>query len=207
MVIYEIPNFLSTDECEEIIKRFNEDTTKTPGLIYNKDRQIYDSKRKNSENVIVTEENEIWGDVVKYIRSKFFEHVGENIMNTFSEQFRKLGDDPKIIRHIWFGENTLLCAAPVLTISRTIPNSEYSWHPDIHGGYFTCMIYLNTINPEDGGATEFLNGRKVQPEVGKMLLFPANWSTPHRGMFTKKSKYLVVCPIVSVLKSDLTPES
>lgn len=207
MVIYEIPNFLSTNECEEIIKRLNEDTTKTPGTIYFNNREIYDSKRKNSENVIVAEENEIWGDVVKYIRSKFFEHVGENIMNTFSEQFRKLGDDPKIIHRIWFGENNVFCADQFITISRTIPNSEYSWHPDIHGGHFTCMIYLNTINPEDGGATEFLSGKKIQPEVGKMLLFPANWSTPHRGMLTKKSKYLVVFPIFLVPKSALTPES
>ena len=43
----------------------------------------------------------------------------------------------------------------------------------------TYLFYLNTI--EEGGETEFIDGTKIKPETGKLLIFPATWTYEHRG--------------------------
>lgn len=55
----------------------------------------------------------------------------------------------------------------------------------------TYLFYLNTV--EDGGETEFWGGElRIKPEVGKLLLFPASWTYPHRGMMPLSSnKYIM----------------
>ena len=53
----------------------------------------------------------------------------------------------------------------------------------------TFIWYLNDIIED--GYTEFEFGLKVQPRVGKILLFPATWQYLHRGYPPKsETKYL-----------------
>jgi len=52
-------------------------------------------------------------------------------------------------------------------------------------------FYMNTVKEEDGGWTEFVDGTKIQPKVGSILLFPATWTYVHRGYTTKVPKYIV----------------
>tara|TARA_Y100000004_G_C8761199_1_gene346613 strand:- start:62 stop:649 length:588 start_codon:yes stop_codon:yes gene_type:complete len=53
------------------------------------------------------------------------------------------------------------------------------------------MIYLNNVT--DGGHTEFPDQRKkYQPRVGDVLLWPAYFTHPHRGITSKsQTKYIV----------------
>ena len=60
----------------------------------------------------------------------------------------------------------------------------YNWHDDAlidSGGtrILTFMWYLNGV--ELGGETEFLNSR-IQPETGKLVIFPAGWQYLHRAL-------------------------
>ena len=53
----------------------------------------------------------------------------------------------------------------------------------------TFIWYLNDI--KDGGYTEFIDGTKIKPEVGKLVIFPASWEFLHRGVPPKsEDKYL-----------------
>lgn len=71
----------------------------------------------------------------------------------------------------------------------------YEWHQDFlvlgdgrHREY-TFIWYLNTV--DTGGETEFFNGAKIKPEVGKLLLFPSTWTWIHRGRMPESSdKYI-----------------
>ena len=56
---------------------------------------------------------------------------------------------------------------------------------------FAWMTYLNDVN--DGGTTDFTHyDIKVNPEVGKTLIWPAEWTHAHRGAVLKdKSKYII----------------
>ena len=76
------------------------------------------------------------------------------------------------------------------------PNGFYNWHHDwcMNEGWsriYTYIWYINTIKEEDGGWTEFIDGTKIQPKVGSILLFPATWTYVHRGYTTQVPKYIV----------------
>ena len=53
------------------------------------------------------------------------------------------------------------------------------------------MIYLNDVT--DGGHTEFPSqNKKFQPRRGDILIWPAGWTHPHRGVTSKsQTKYIV----------------
>lgn len=54
----------------------------------------------------------------------------------------------------------------------------------------TFLWYLNTI--EEGGETQFWDNLLVKPEQGKLILFPATWSYPHRGKVPlSDNKYII----------------
>ena len=56
---------------------------------------------------------------------------------------------------------------------------------------FAWMTYLNNV--EDGGTTDFdYYGIKVKPEIGKTLIWPAEWTHAHTGSILKSgSKYII----------------
>lgn len=62
----------------------------------------------------------------------------------------------------------------------------YNWHVDRNKGFklgrvLSFVLYLNTLNENQGGCTEFINGKKVRPVQGKMVVFPSDWQYYHRG--------------------------
>ncbi len=72
-------------------------------------------------------------------------------------------------------------------IQRTESGQFYHWHID--GGshdfadrQLVAVWYLNDV-PGPGGETEFLYQQvKVQPQKGRLLLFPPFWTHVHRGV-------------------------
>ena len=75
-------------------------------------------------------------------------------------------------------------------IQRTQPNDYYIWHHDQTTTRLVTFIwYLNDI--KDGGYTEFIDGTRIQPEAGKLIIFPATWDFLHRGVSPKtETKYI-----------------
>ena len=71
-------------------------------------------------------------------------------------------------------------------------NDHYDWHSDAHwelnyNRIVTFLWYLNTL---EDGHTEFGFGTKIKPEVGRLLLFPANLMYIHRSCKTETDKYI-----------------
>ena len=75
-------------------------------------------------------------------------------------------------------------------IQRTQPGDHYIWHHDQTTTRLVTFIwYLNDV--KDGGYTEFIDGTRIQPEAGKLIIFPATWDFLHRGVSPKtETKYL-----------------
>ena len=75
-------------------------------------------------------------------------------------------------------------------IQRTQPGDYYIWHHDQTTTRLVTFIwYLNDV--KDGGYTEFIDGTRIQPEAGKLIIFPATWDFLHRGVSPKtETKYL-----------------
>ena len=84
-------------------------------------------------------------------------------------------------------------------IQKTSPNGGYIWHHDGQQGSYvrengirwaTYIWYLNDV--KEDGYTEFIDGTKIQPEEGKLILFPSVWPFYHRGYPPKcETKYIV----------------
>jgi hypothetical protein len=206
--IFEIDDFISKEKCVEIIERFENDPEKRPAgiMTFSSDNRevpsvIVDEKRKSGREVLVNPENR-WSDLYFFILETFAKKVSMQVPDRFCKHFEKYGEDPDVINDVYFKDNKLF-PGPGLTLNCTTPNTSYAWHSD-HGDamiYFTGLLYLNDIDPEDGGATEFLFGKRVQPKAGKLLMFPSVWSVPHRGMHVRVNKYAIAFPICLVPES------
>ena len=80
-------------------------------------------------------------------------------------------------------------------IQKYEPGGFYDWHHDwtMHEGssrVYTYIWYLNTIKKKDGGYTQFIDGTKIQPKVGRLVIFPALWTYLHRAFPPQVPKYI-----------------
>ena len=88
----------------------------------------------------------------------------------------------------------------------TKQKGRYIYHNDFLSNWeqkkyrvVTFLWYLNTV--EEGGETEFWGTHKIKPEAGKLLLFPASWTFPHRGkMPISSDKYIITGWLYSNIK-------
>lgn len=87
-----------------------------------------------------------------------------------------------------------------MKMQRTDPGGGYHvWHGEQGNGdhaerVLVYMLYLNTLEENEGGETEFLYQRKrIRPEANTMLLWPAAFTHAHRGntVLGDQSKYVV----------------
>lgn len=90
--------------------------------------------------------------------------------------------------------------ASTMKMQRTDPGGGYHvWHGeqgnDKHAErVLVYMLYLNTLEPEEAGETEFLYQRtRLRPEANTMIVWPAAYTHAHRGnvVHGDKSKYIV----------------
>lgn len=87
-----------------------------------------------------------------------------------------------------------------MKMQRTAPGGGYHiWHSeqgnDVNAErVLTYILYLNTLQPEEAGETEFLYQQKrVRPVENTMLVWPAAYTHAHRGnvVHGENAKYIV----------------
>lgn len=85
-------------------------------------------------------------------------------------------------------------------MQRTASGGGYHvWHGEQASGMhsarvLTYMLYLNTLEPEEGGETEFLYQKlRVRPEENTMVVWPAAFTHAHRGntVLGNRAKYII----------------
>jgi len=66
-------------------------------------------------------------------------------------------------------------------IQRTKPGEYYHWHQDQESdsppNLFTYIIYLNDVEKDSGGTTDFSCGKIIQPKAGKIMFSPQHGLT------------------------------
>ena len=185
--IYEIENALPKEVCEEIIERFlNSDHKIKSGTFGGVNTDV-----RKSTNLWITTSNG-WDD-----------KTTKNIINTFLnglDKYKKYLIDSKCLT-----EKTLLNHASTISFESLFVNEMkegefYNWHIDdtsknhaLCSRTFTCLLYLNTLQEDQGGCTEFMCGKKVRPEQGKLLIFPSTWTYEHRGAIVTNSGVKYTC--------------
>jgi hypothetical protein len=90
--------------------------------------------------------------------------------------------------------------ATSMKMQKTPPGGGYHvWHAEQGNGNqseraVVYMLYLNTLEPESAGETEFLYQQtRLRPVENTMILWPAAYTHAHRGntVFGNTSKYIV----------------
>ena len=186
--VYEIPNNISSEKCKEIIERFEKEPGTRPGVVAGG----YIPKIKQSLDINISDPLAIknnWKDIDEYLCNQLRQGMlmYEDYLNNM---YKSKGVYPILKMNFKNSFDT------GYQIQKTVKGGYYEWHHDGYqqqGRVLTFLWYLNSLDPMgDGGCTEFECGRRVFPEEGKLILFPATWTYPHRGepLNTDKPKYI-----------------
>ena len=182
--IYTKRNVLDRDFCLDLIEEYESDNRKEEvriGKFLKYDPLVHDAKQLN-----ISLPNHI-SDYQKY-DDLLCKVLGENI----DEYQQKLANT-----HKGTGLNPLdEYVDDGYLIKSYEPGGFYTWHNDynidpIKGArVLTYIFYLNDI--KSGGETEFIDGTRIKPQTGKLILFPAVWPFSHRALPVKnRNKYIV----------------
>jgi len=171
-LILEVPNHLDPELCVRIIEKFDADDRKVPGNTTNG----YNSEVKDTVDLPIGWLDN-WSDIVSELDKK---------LNNVIELYIPFLNDRTKIQH------DSICLHNVEHHYQVQKSGHFNWHHDFsvkppYMRIFTFMWYLN--KPDEGGDTDFVF-RRVKPEPGKLVVFPAAWTYPHRGC-PAKNKYVV----------------
>jgi hypothetical protein len=178
--IFEQPRALALDICNEMIRRFEASPDEQyPGRIGQTVEEEFSIKRSTD---LVVSGKEHWKDIDR-------------------ELFRSLGLAIREFREAFpFFQGPFKDSG--YAIQRTRPGEFYHWHIDGGSHEFArrqlvAVWYLCDV-PAPGGATEFSYQEvQVQPEAGKLLLFPPFWTHEHRGAEVQQGvKYIATTWVV-----------
>lgn len=158
-------NLLSKDKCEELIDHF-EQSLNDPDCMNN---FIFGNNQMPQEDMSRKDVSlNIMGELKDYILSKLYECYEE-------------------YKDVYFPAKCLEAFSPHVKMQRTPPRGGYHiWHSELNDissihRVLAWIIYLNDI-PDGEGETEFLwQKRRVKPEFGKCVIWPAHFTHLHRG--------------------------
>ena len=190
---YTNSNSLSKEVCNDIINYFENEPSKYEGVTAGglnkdvKDTLDYSIPIKNENNkphwnkIRTLLEKELNNNIKKYVKM-INESVSINEENS---------------NHKYKVFDNFLTFEIIQIQKYTKSKGRYIYHNDFSSDWvnkkyrvITFLWYLNSI--ESGGETEFWNTHKVKPEAGKLLLFPATWTYPHRGITPlSDNKYII----------------
>lgn len=165
-------NAFSKEWCNEVIKYF--DNMNEAG--FSTDRQQWQGTpkmMKEDDSLNASFENEVDFTFSKYIHSEFLDKFWENIYPLYANNYSALDD---LASHMVYSQK----------IQKTkIGGGYHVWHCEqsdrgTANRILTFVLYLNDV--EEGGETEFLyQGKRVSPEAGTVVIFPASFTHTHRG--------------------------
>ena len=183
--IYIKKDALPKSFCSNLIEKFEQDDRKHQGVVGSGIN--FDMKRSLDLNISALED---WYSFDQGL----FKNLGselDNYRNFLPDIFNKSSTSQDLT-----GDDT------GYQIQKTQPGDFYDWHHDyMDNRLLTFIWYLNDIN--NAGYTEFLDGTKIQPEAGKLVIFPATWMYVHRGVSPKnETKYICTGWIHKVVDNE-----
>jgi hypothetical protein len=184
--IFEMRNVFTAEECQLFIDYHKISHHQKPGLIFNSITGVEEvcTELKNTTDVLLQRRDLVttFYEGVRKVHVEYTKHMsGIN---------RSCG--------IWY-LNSGYYSIP--QIQRTDKGGYFDWHSDNSDPeqWLAVITYLNDIDEENGGSTEFNSGRKVQPERGKVIIFPVTHLHLHKGntILNGPSKYIITTFIIN----------
>lgn len=189
-LILELPNFLPESLCKRLIDNFEKYPDKKTGVVSYDGVTSIIPELKNSTEVCTCCTHGFENEHKEC--KKYLDQAIRLYQLCLEKEY-----DYKQVKHTFetiIDEDILNYNYPTV-IQKQTKGSKYAWHFD---GGFDCkdfilmIVYLNTLEPYEGGCTEFGHGRKIRPECGKIMICPASWTYPHCGNEVKgDAKYIL----------------
>lgn len=185
---------LTPEFCAECINRFREDDRAATGEC-GSDGTV--KAIKKSRDLPISQHQD-WEDISNVFYESLSSALGEYLRHIHSHFQLPCYDDNN-----WFDWAEFTCTKgdglidKGYQIQETQPHQNYDWHDDAMVNWereeertLTYIWYLNNIY--EGGCTEFMNGFKIPPRTGRMILFPSTWTYMHRGsrLYGLDNKYI-----------------
>jgi hypothetical protein len=189
-------NSISKELCKKIIEMFDYDKNKYEGVTFGGlNKNIKDTQDLVIPNTPNKSGFDKWSKIQKFLEKELAKNTKEyvkildNLVNK-NHQKENTTSEYKTFGNVLSNENFMVQ-------KYTKQKGRYVYHDDFRSDYenkkyrvITFLWYLNTV--EEGGETEFWGTHTIKPEVGKLLLFPASWTFPHRGkMPISDDKYII----------------
>jgi len=201
-LVLEIPNVIPSDTCDAIVQRFENDNRKSEGRFsYKVEEQIVTREKYNTE-LSITDYSD-WEDINQFFLDKTLE-VYKTYLKHLNDTFIEYGDSRYPIYERELQHKHILCTG--FPLQRIGKGGLYDWHHDgdLFKPYFVQIIfYLNTLQENQGGCTEFIDGKKVRPEKGKVMVYPCSWTVPHKGGEVEHGYKYICTTTVSIQTTQL----
>lgn len=184
--VYQIDNHLPKEICEKMIEKYINDPGKTKATVGND--TLKEHVRKSTVLEITTG-GENWNELDKYLENNLKEGL-EKYKEYLSQQLC-----PTVIEGIFNG----ITSDSGYSIQAMKKDDFYTWHVDecVSNDNVTRIVtaiwYLNTLEEDDGGHTEFWMRDRIRPKQGSLLFFPSCWSYIHRGAVVRNDVTKYTC--------------
>ena len=190
--IIEIKNAYPDELCDEFLHEWVTPKYHTMSVVHPNMPMELHSKIKSSQDMYFdfsTQSHNKYQDIMTKVKKKYTDILIENGLD------RRSPTPPEVYM---FQDLITRSIQTGMVMARNDPGQHYDWRVDsVFGdlsrqGLLTCILYLNDMDEDAGGCTEFSNGRVVRPEKGKVLIFPATPQYLHRGAIVNKgTKYVI----------------
>lgn len=195
--VYQKQNSISSELCKTIIEYFEEEENKYQGIT----SSGLNVSIKNTMDFLIPPESfcgengnpetiNKWTNICKILNEQLQENIND-YMRDLKSNDSFVSDNYRLLNVQYLTEDTYQIQ------KYQKGEGKYIYHNDFNVQWdrrqyrvITFLWYLNTIS--EGGETEILGEILVKPEAGKLLLFPACWTFPHRGKVPiSHDKYII----------------
>ena len=191
--IYECEDAFPVSFCNRVIEKFEKSDLKFMGITGSAKNSYSKHSKKKSTDL------RIYGEPEWVEEEKYFDVMIRKAMKNYETFLLKMDVDDEVKEEMSQDITNTYIHPP--QIQKTESGQYYHWHHDQTyppcWKLFTYIIYLNDVEKDSGGTTEFSCGKIIQPKTGKIVIFPSTWTYYHRGKTLQKGvKYIATNALI-----------
>ena len=189
--IYTNPTSISKELSLDIIHLFENENSKYHGVTHGG----LNKNIKDTMDYVIPKNDDKWYNIHSFLTKELFKNINIylnqlNNNNNFKNENQNTTEIYKFFNGSKYYIHNFMIQRYIKNEGRYIYHNDFAINKEnTQHRIITYLWYLNDVI--EGGETEF-DEFKIQPEQGKLLLFPACWTYPHCGkMPISNNKYII----------------
>jgi hypothetical protein len=183
--LYIKKNSISRELCNDMINLFEQEDDRYEGVCGMD--CVVNKNVKDTTDFVISNGGERWDKINKTLCKE--------LANNVNEYLRNCNNTMRDTKYQYLSGGLAHHSMQMQKYYKNV--GKFSYHEDSKVDLInksdrkiTFMWYLNNVT--EGGETEFWSSYNIKPEVGKLVLFPADWTFPHTGKVPiSNNKYIV----------------